>query len=166
MFWCNVTTAREVKQLAFGPMRMGLWASTRLEGLHFFAHGIVIRTASRTGDAVCRCEKLRRGRLGTRCSSEPRRHAAGVAWDLWPYSRGREVIARQRPLLLPERRWLGLAALLLTAACWPVGRSRHADAPCRRMARVRGHVDCQQARAGRCAWVRSTAGHVSQDRVG
>ena len=26
----------------------------------------------------------------------------------------------------------------------PVGRSRHADAPCRRMARVRGHVDCSR----------------------
>ena len=31
------------------------------------------------------------------------------------------MIARQRPLLLPERRWLVLAALLLTAACGQSG---------------------------------------------
>src|SRR5262245_58249887 len=38
-----------------------------------------------------------------------------------PSLRGREVIARQRPLLLPGRRWLGLAALLLAAACGQSG---------------------------------------------
>jgi hypothetical protein len=36
--------------------RIGVCA--KLEGLHFFEHGIVIRTASRTGDAACCCEKL------------------------------------------------------------------------------------------------------------
>src|SRR5262245_59823583 len=36
--------------------RLGVW--TKREGLHFFEHGIVIRTTSRTDDAACRCEKL------------------------------------------------------------------------------------------------------------
>ena len=59
-------------------------------------------------------------RLGTRCRSEPRRHATGVDWDMCPV-RGEEVIARQHPLLLPGRRWLVLAALLLMAACGQSG---------------------------------------------
>jgi hypothetical protein len=37
--------------------------------------------------------------------------------------KGREVIFRQRPLLLPGRRWLVLAAFLLTAACGQSGGS-------------------------------------------
>src|SRR5262249_4753670 len=81
----KLTTAREAEQWAFGPIRIGLWSHTRrrgrasvptaaseaegaavprlggcrnVGGLHFFEHEILIRTASRTGAAACRCEKL------------------------------------------------------------------------------------------------------------